>query len=74
MMAEDLNSGLPRTNPELAVRAGLELGASKLQVQRSNRSATLPEKTDLKLRLLLTLYEGGASVADSGATLTVFKS
>ena len=26
---------------QLAVRAGLELGASELQVQRSNRSATL---------------------------------
>ena len=29
-VAEDLNSGLPRTNP-LAVRAGLELGASGFQ-------------------------------------------
>ena len=27
---------------QLAVRAGLELGASELQVQRSSRSATLP--------------------------------
>ena len=27
---------------QLAVRAGLELGASQLQVQRSNRSATRP--------------------------------
>ena len=27
---------------QMAVRAGLELGASKLQVQRSNHSATLP--------------------------------
>ena len=27
---------------QLAVRAGLELGASELQVQRSNHSATLP--------------------------------
>ena len=44
-VAEDLNSGLLRTNPQtqLAVRAaGLELGASELQVQHSNPSATLP--------------------------------
>ena len=31
-----------REQIQLAVRAGLELGASKLQVQRSNHSATLP--------------------------------
>ena len=31
-----------REQIQLAVRAGLELGASELQVQRSNRSATLP--------------------------------
>ena len=43
-VAEDLNSRLLRTNPQtqLAVRAGLELGASELQVQHSNPSATLP--------------------------------
>ena len=31
-----------REQIQLAVRAGLELGASELQVQRSNQSATLP--------------------------------
>ena len=43
-VAEDLNLGLLRTNPQtqLAVRVGLELGASELQFQHSNRSATLP--------------------------------
>ena len=41
IVAEDLNSGLPRTNPASG-RSGLELGASELQVQRSNRSATPP--------------------------------
>ena len=30
---------------QLVVRAGLELGASELQVQRSNHSATLPPIT-----------------------------
>ena len=30
-----------REQIQLVVRAGLELGASELQVQRSNRSATL---------------------------------
>ena len=40
-VAEDLNSGLPWTI-QLVVRAGLELRASGLQVQRSNHSATLP--------------------------------
>ena len=32
-----------REQIQLAVGAGLELGASELQVQRSNRSATLPK-------------------------------
>ena len=31
-----------REQIQLAVRAGLEQGASELQVQRSNQSATLP--------------------------------
>ena len=31
-----------REQTQLAVRAGLELGASELQVQRSNHSATPP--------------------------------
>ena len=31
-----------REQIQLAVRAGLELGASELQVPRANRSATLP--------------------------------
>ena len=31
-----------REQIQIAVRAGLELGASELQVQRSNHSATLP--------------------------------
>ena len=30
-----------RNKPQLAVRVGLELGASELRVQRTNRSATL---------------------------------
>ena len=48
-LAQDLNSGLLkglhsdyREQIQLAVRAGLELGASELQVQCSNRSSTLP--------------------------------
>ena len=36
-MAEDLNSGLPWTNP-----ASGQGGTSELQVQRRNHSATLP--------------------------------
>ena len=40
-MTEDLSSELPR-QIQLAVRAGLGHGASELQVQRSNHSATLP--------------------------------
>ena len=39
-MSGDANSELPRTNP--AIGMGLELGASELQVQRFNQSATLP--------------------------------
>ena len=35
-----------REQIQLAVRAGLELGASGLQVQRFNRSATLPPASD----------------------------
>ena len=35
---------------QLVVRAGLELGASELQVRRSNRSATLPESDRKELR------------------------
>ena len=42
-MDEDLNMGLPNEQIQLAVRAGLKLGASELQVQRSNHLATLPE-------------------------------
>ena len=38
-VVEDLNSGLLRTDPASG-RAGLELGAIELQVQRSNRSVT----------------------------------
>ena len=38
--SEDLNLRLPRTNPASG-QGGLELGASGLQVQRSNRSAVL---------------------------------
>ena len=41
-MDEDLNTGLPDEQIQLAVRAGLKLGASQLQVQRSNHLATLP--------------------------------
>ena len=40
-LVEDLNSGLLRTNPASG-QAGLELGASEFQGQRSNRSAMLP--------------------------------
>ena len=39
--SEDLNLRLPRTNPASG-QGGLKLGASGLQVQRSDRSATLP--------------------------------
>ena len=45
-MAEDLNSGC-QEQIQLAVRAGLELGASELQVQRSNHTATLPTLLDV---------------------------
>ena len=38
---EDMNSRY-REQIQLVVRAGLELGTSELQVQRSNHSATLP--------------------------------
>ena len=41
---------------QLAVRAGLELGASELQVQRSNHSATLPlleHKENIKVLYVL---------------------
>ena len=38
---------------QLAVRAGLELGASELQVQRSNHSATLPPPNSLNSPLVL---------------------
>ena len=41
IVAEDLNSGLPRTNPASG-RSGLELGASELQVRHSTRSAIPP--------------------------------
>ena len=37
---------------QLAVRAGLELGASELQVQRSNHSATLPPPNSLNSPLV----------------------
>ena len=36
---------LPRTNP-ISGQGGLELGASGLQVQHFNRSATLPPASD----------------------------
>ena len=39
-----------REQIQLAVRARLELGASELKVQRSNRSATLPPNDRAKLR------------------------
>lgn len=39
-VAEDLKSGLPRVNPAIAVRVGLQLATSGLQVQYSKRSAT----------------------------------
>ena len=39
-----------REQIQLAVRAGLELGAYELKVQRSNRSATLPPSHGAKLR------------------------
>ena len=38
---EDLNSGL-REQIQLAVRSGLELGDSRMQIQRSNHWAKLP--------------------------------
>ena len=41
-VAKDLNSGQYQEQIQLAVRVGLELGVSGLQVQRSNHSATLP--------------------------------
>ena len=37
-----LNAGLPKTHPGIAVRVGLEVGASGLQVRRSNCSSKLP--------------------------------
>ena len=37
---------LTREQIQLAVRAGLELGTSELQVQRSNRSAMLPPMSE----------------------------
>ena len=40
-VAEDLNKGLQITI-QLAVRAGLELATSELQVRRSNHSTTPP--------------------------------
>ena len=39
-VAEDLKSGLPRVNPAIAVRVGLQLVTSGLQVQYSKCSAT----------------------------------
>ena len=41
-LAEDLNSGLLRTNPASIQGLGTWTQASKLQVQRSNHPATLP--------------------------------
>ena len=41
-MAEDLNSGRPRTNPATIARAGLKHGAAGLWVRRADHSATLP--------------------------------
>ena len=41
-MTEELNSGLPRNNSSLVVRAGLEPVTSGFQVRRPNQSATLP--------------------------------
>ena len=40
-----------REQIQLAVRAGLELGASELQVQRSNHLATLPPNLHLFIDL-----------------------
>ena len=42
-VAEDLNSDYGE-QIQHAVRAGLELGASELQVQCPNHSATLPQR------------------------------
>ena len=62
-----------RKQIKLAVRVGLELGASKLQVQRSNHSVTLPPKiTSHKLFVLLkllrlNLYFYAYCLPDSGA-------
>ena len=39
-VAEDLKSGLPRVNPAIAVRVGLQLATSGLQVQYSKRPTT----------------------------------
>ena len=51
IVAEDLNSGLPRTNPASG-QGDLELGASELEVRHSNRSAT-PPPSQLPLRFLV---------------------
>ena len=51
-MAEDLNWDY-REQIQLAVRAGLKLGASDLQVQRSNHSATQPPLTVLFVWIIL---------------------
>ena len=42
-MDEDLNTGLPDEQIQQAVRVGLKLGATELQVHHSNHLATLPE-------------------------------
>ena len=47
-----MNSGLPRTNPaSVQGGAGLELGTSELQVQRSNDSAKLPPSKQGTIRV-----------------------
>ena len=40
-MVEKKNKDLPRTNPAINIRAGVELMASRLLLQCSNHSATL---------------------------------
>ena len=64
-VVEDLNLGLPRI--QLAVLAGLELGASRLQVQRSNRSSTLPpQKEESKYTCTL---DSGKFVKEASSSL-----
>ena len=45
-----------REQIQLAFRAGLEFGASELQVQRPNRSATLPPQVPTELTVAYVLF------------------